>query len=126
MKTRPDKEIAYKEYVEVNSKDDYSRAVVTFAESWASMMEGGMLALGMDPDEFINLYAKSFSHNTDTEGITGFMYGGAAWTLGEYWIHGEILRKWHNLDTQIGDEGEAANRKGTTLNPALMMIEEDG
>ena len=38
-------------------------------------------------------------------GITGFMYGAAVSTLARVWIHGEALRLWHNLKTQIGDEG---------------------
>ena len=53
--------------------------------------------------------AKETSHQTDTDGITGFMYGCAAQALAHYWVHGEALRRWHNLDTQITDEGEKAN-----------------
>lgn len=36
--------------------------------------------------------------------------------------HGEELRRWHNLDTQIGDEGEKANKGKGVLNPAIMKI----
>jgi hypothetical protein len=36
---------------------------------------------------------------------------------------GEELRRWHNKDVQIGDEGEKANETpGAVLNPALLTI----
>jgi len=34
------------------------------------------------------------------------MYGAAVAILSKVWKHGEELRRWHNLKTQIGDEGE--------------------
>jgi hypothetical protein len=34
----------------------------------------------------------------------------------------EELRRWHNLRTQIGDEGEKANEDGGVLNPALLRV----
>ena len=67
--------------------------------------------------------AKKTSHSADTEGITGFMYGVAVSVLAACWTHGEELRRWHNLDTAIGMEGEAANELGGVLNPALLNIE---
>ena len=68
--------------------------------------------------------AKETSHEANTEGITGFMYGCAVSMLSELWEHSEALRQWHKLDTQIGDEGEKANESGGTLNPAVMQIGE--
>jgi len=51
------------------------------------------------------------------------MYGWAVSFLASFWKYGEELRRWHNLDTQLGDEGEQANKeKGATLNPALLSI----
>jgi hypothetical protein len=38
------------------------------------------------------------------------------------WKHGEALRLWHNLKTQIRDEGEKANESGGVLNPACLSI----
>lgn len=66
--------------------------------------------------------AKAASHEADVEAITGFMYGCAVSILAKAWKHGDELRRWHNLDTQIGTEGEAANASGGTLNPALLTI----
>ena len=42
--------------------------------------------------------------------------------LSQVWEHGEELRRWHNLDTQIHDEGEKANDEGSVLNPALLGV----
>jgi hypothetical protein len=76
----------------------------------------------MDAGESLEACAKRASHEADTEGITGFMYGAAVSTLAQAWVHGDRLRRWHNLDVQIGNEGEKANESGGTLNPALMNI----
>lgn len=64
----------------------------------------------------------SHVYSSHTEGITGFMYGCAVSALAHFWAHGEALRRWHNLDTQIGTEGEKANESGGVLNPALLNI----
>jgi len=50
------------------------------------------------------------------------MYGCAVVILSKCWEHGEALRRWHNKDTQIGDEGDRANESGGVLNPALLSI----
>jgi hypothetical protein len=66
--------------------------------------------------------AQRASHLADDEGITGFMYGCAVSILSKVWQYGEDLRRWHNIDTQIGTEGEKANESGGVLNPALLSI----
>ena len=66
--------------------------------------------------------AKESEREADTEGITGFMYGAAVSTLTSVWEHGEKLRLWHNIGTQIHDEGEKANADGKVLNPAILNI----
>jgi len=90
---------------------------MTYAERWARMMEARM-AKG----ERIADIADECSHLADEEGITGFMYGAAVSTLAAVWKHGEALRMWHNLKTQIRDEGEKANESGGVLNPACLSI----
>lgn len=99
------------------NKDGYGAAVMTYAERWARLMEARM-AKG----ELIADIADECSHLADEEGITGFQYGCAVSTLAHVWIHGEALRLWHNLHTQIGSEGKAANDSGGVLNPALLSI----
>jgi len=110
------KEDEYKEWRNKNT-DSYGRACFDYAERWADLMEKEMAA-----GEKLEDIAKQTSHEANTEGITGFMYGAAVGILAEAWVYGEALRRWHNLEIQIGDEGERANEKGTVLNPALLTI----
>ena len=77
----------------------------------------------MEKGEKLEDVANECSNEADTEGITGFMYGAAVSVLASCWEHGEELRRWHNLKTQIRDEGEKANESGGVLNPALLNIE---
>lgn len=102
--------------VEINS-DGYGSGVIRFAERWARLMEG-RLAAGITVENC----ADECSRTADNEGITGFMYGCAVGILSKVWAHGEELRSWHNLKTQIGTEGEKANENGGVLNPALLSI----
>ena len=98
--------------------EPYGHRVMTYAEDWANAMERE-IAKGRTVEEC----AEATSHEADTDGITGFMYGAAVSTLAAVWGHGEALRRWHNLLTQLGHEGERANESGGTLNPALLNIE---
>jgi hypothetical protein len=97
--------------------DPYGRGIIRFAEAWAELMEKRM-GEGLNVEDV----AKQASYDADTEGITGFMYGAAVAVLTKYWTFGEQLRRWHNIDTQIGDEGEKANESGGVLNPAMLSI----
>ena len=116
MKILSNKEIEYKDWYDKND-DPYGKACLIFAERWAELMEEA-IAKG----EKLELVAKQLSHDADEEGITGFMYGMAVSILSSVWIHGEKLRIWHNLNTQISNEGEKANESGKVLNPALLNI----
>lgn len=108
---------AWDKYVKANT-DPYSKACMDYARRWADLMEA-RLATGAELEQI----AKSASHEADTEGITGFMYGAAVSMLAQCWEHGETLRLWHNLKTQIKDEGEKANANpGAVLNPALLNM----
>jgi hypothetical protein len=82
-----------------------------------------MMEAAMGKGEKLEDMAKKLSHEADKEGLTGFMYGMAVSILSKTWKYGEELRIWHNLDRQIGTEGERANKKGTVLNPALLNVE---
>lgn len=99
--------------------DPYGSGVIRFAAKWANLMEqrlGGDLKVAD--------VAKVTSHEADDEGITGFMYGCAVSILSKAWAHGDELRRWHNLDTQMGTEGERANETGKVLNPAILVCGE--
>ena len=118
MKIKAGTEEKYAVYKAKNSNDGFSAGVVSYGEAWANLMETEMAE-----GKTIAECAKKTSHEADTDGITGFMYGCAVSALAHFWEHGEELRRWHNLDTQIGDEGEKANESGGTLNPALLNIQ---
>lgn len=106
----------WKKACEAN-RDGYGGAVMTYAERWARMME-----VRMAKGERIADIAEECSFLADQEGITGFMYGCAVSTLAHVWVHGEALRLWHNLKTQIRDEGQRANESGGVLNPAVLSL----
>jgi hypothetical protein len=109
-----DKEADWRTFAEAN-QDPYGSAVVRFADKWARLMQVRLRAGGK-----LDEIADAASHDADDEGITGFMYGCAVSLLSRCWERGEALRQWHNLKTQIGDEGERANESGGVLNPALL------
>ena len=58
--------------------------------------------------------ADKCSHEADTEGITGFMYGCAMIILAQCWKYGEYLRKWHNKE--YGYDGDGV------VNPAIIGV----
>lgn len=97
--------------------DPYGAAIIRYAARWAHLMEKRI----SDGSELEDI-AEASSFEANKEGVTGFMYGCAVSILSEVWTHGEELRRWHNLDTQIGAEGEKANEAGGVLNPALLSI----
>lgn len=109
--SEPDK---WQEFKNANT-DPYGGAVVTYSERWARLMQ-----VELAQGKTLADVAYKCSRDADLEGITGFMYGCAVSTLAQCWIHGEELRRWHNKDTQIGTEGDAANESGGVLNPAML------
>ncbi len=112
------KRLAFNKAVRVNSADGYSAATINYAIAWAVAMQQALRKGKKIAD-----VAEELSHEVDYERITAFMYGWAVSFLASFWKYGEELRRWHNLDTQLGDEGEQANKeKGATLNPALLSI----
>ncbi len=118
MQIKIDKQAEYAAYRETNTQDFHTTGVVTFLEKWAALMEERISAGATVAD-----CAKDTSNLADADlGISGFMYGCAVSALATFWEHGEALRRWHNLDTQIGTEGVAANESGGALNPALLTI----
>lgn len=99
------------------NQDPYGAEIYRYAEAWADVMEARL-----EDGVTVADCAEVASHETDVSGLTGFMYGAAVSILSGCWEHGEELRRWHNLATQIGTEGEDANESGGVLNPALINI----
>ncbi len=99
------------------NSDPYGGRCVRFAEEWARLMQT-RIANG----ETVSECAEELSRLADDDGITGFMYGASVSMLAKCWKHGEELRIWHNKETQIGTEGDAANQNDGVLNPAVFSI----
>lgn len=87
MKVKPGKEQEYNHFVEMNSKDFYSKGVIDFMHRWANLMEQ-KLAEGARLEDI----SETTSYTADTDGITGFMFHAAAGALYEYWEYGDELR----------------------------------
>lgn len=109
MKIKNGKEKDYEEFVKVNSSDGYSYAVVKYMNKWAELMESKI-----DAGEQLENIANKTSHEADTEGITGFMYGCAVNALSQFWEYGDKLRKWHNKQYNYNGDG--------TVNPAILTV----
>jgi hypothetical protein len=104
----------------------YGATVVIAAGRWMDAMEE-LLADGDHPAWTVADIADACFRDVDAGlgrfGLTGFQYGVAVHILADVWEYGEELRRWHNLATQIHDEGERANETGGVLNPALLTFE---
>lgn len=99
-----------------NNKDGYGSAIYSFAESWAKLMQYEINRLGLTNVNVSVLatFADHTSHEADTDGLTGFMYGAAVSVLSKTWKHGEALRKWHNKE--YNPEGDGV------VNPAILTL----
>lgn len=92
----------------VNS-DCYGKAIMDYAERWALLMQ-----LEIANGKEIKDIAGKTSHEADTDGLTGSMYGAAVMELSSCWKYGEELRKWHNKEYDHEGEG--------IVNPAILTI----
>jgi hypothetical protein len=101
-----------------NRDGGYGEAVLDFAEKWADLME-----IRIGNGEELESVAKETSFQASKElGLSGFQYNAGVVMLVGCWKYGEELRIWHNLDTQISDEGERANESGGVLNGAILNL----
>lgn len=107
------KEKEYKDWLDKNT-DPYGRTCFTYAERWAEMIENLIESSTDEPMKVIVNNADRLSHEADTEGITGFMYGCAVSILSQCWKYGEELRKWHNKEYNYEGDG--------VVNPAVLNI----
>lgn len=82
-----------------NNQYGYGWGVIAYAERWARLMQ-----VEINAGKKLEDIADTTSREADIDGITGFMHGAAVSVLATSWVHGEQLRRWHNLDTQIGNE----------------------
>lgn len=78
------------------SQDPYAARCYSYAEAWADLMEK-RLTLGQTVEQC----AEETSREADTDRIIRFIPDIAISLLAQCWEHGEELRRWHNLKTQI-------------------------
>ena len=99
-----------------NNKSDYGGCCVNVARRVMELLdeEPG----DFDCHEIICLADR----DVQAGGITGFMAEAVASMVSKCHSRGEEFRRKWNLDTQIGDKGEKANKSGGVLNPALLNI----
>lgn len=120
MKIKPGLEDMWKSAISIgpDSPEDvpgtkgYAQAIVDFTIRWADLMESAI-----EKGTPLEKCAEKLSHDADTDGITGNMYGMAVHLLSTYWVHGDTLRVWHNAKYNVG-----AEEKGT-VNPAVFTME---
>lgn len=108
MQIKSGLEQEFKTAKEKNS-DPYGACGYRYLQKWAELMEEKIVA-----GNKLKEIADKASHEADTEGITGFMYGCAVSTLAHFWVHGEELKKWHNKEHDYEGEG--------VVNPAILSI----
>ncbi len=101
--------------------DTYGGSVHFFAELWALLMEAE-IANGKELEAVADECSRRANEIMGRYSMTGFQYGCAVSVLAGAWDHGEALRKWHNLEMQVDNEGERANKSGGVLNPALLCV----
>ena len=98
------------ETAKANNRDPYGGQVVIATEAIGKALDDG-------------LSVKEAHDKMHGFGLTGFMAGCVAQWIAHFHPRGEEYRQWWNLENQIRDEGEKANKGKGVLNPALMTIE---
>lgn len=114
MKIKAGLEKEWEEAKLKNSEDFYSKGVLDFTERWVDLMEKKVGQGSIIKDIF-----KDTSHEADTDGITGFMYGAAASMISYFWAYGDEFRTAYNADFGVGPEETG------TVNPAVVTIAGD-
>jgi hypothetical protein len=116
-------EARWKELREINDTNFYGKAIADYVERWAELMEEKIVGNCNGVFPFlkgdIKVVVEDTSHKADTEGITGAQYGIAVQVMGEVWLYGDALRRWHNGEFGVSDE----QADGRTVNPALLTID---
>ena len=116
LKQIPDDSIK-DEYQDVDQLNDSDKNVIKEALDLRDRYGGTVDVIGFGPlstEDVMKVIvdnADKLSHEADTEGITGYMYGCAVSILSQCWKYGEYLRKWHNKEYNYDGDG--------VVNPAI-------
>jgi len=106
---------AWDENVKINT-DSYGKACVDVARQVMEILDEGK-------DFDCHKIICQAEDDIGGDGITGFMAGCVASMISQCHSRGEEFRKKWNIDNQIQNEGEKANKSGGVLNPAILTIE---
>jgi len=77
------------------SRSAMNRRCLTYANDWAVLMERQLCGRNPDPVKDAELI-QTASDLADTDGISGSMFHIATNILVGVWVHGDVLREWHN------------------------------
>lgn len=106
----------WEEWVKINAKDPYSKCCTDIAKKVMELLDDN------DHEQFNANDIVGEADRLLDAGITGFMSGCVAQMVSKCHSRGEEFRKKWNTETQIGDEGDEANKGKGILNPALLSI----
>lgn len=104
MKIKQDLVESYAVYVEENSKDPYSKEVVTRGEMFGNAIDGG------------KSFEEAESIMVKDSGLTGFMVGALMSACSRYHERGDEIKEWWNKRS-----GGEPDENGVN-NPAIMTI----
>lgn len=93
---REGKEKNFQNYIDLNSFDDYGKAIIDFSIRWAQLLEQAIYSSEQLAEQVIKERASDLSLQADTEGISGFMFECAIAGLAHYWKYGAELADWYN------------------------------
>ncbi len=108
----------WEEWVKINSNDDYSLGVVTYAKRWAKYMQHLM----RKHNKAVKDIAEQTRIICDIDGVTGFMYSHAVGALAQFWKYGDELRQWHNKQWRCEDCEDVVNISVITEHPDVEHV----
>lgn len=97
-------ELAWRRALNATQSDWERREATRYGARWANLIETEM-AKGARLEDV----ASEMSNLARIEGVSFFWHPWTVALLAKVWVHGEQLRRWHNVSRQKGDEGERAN-----------------
>jgi hypothetical protein len=107
MRIKPEKQEAYNKYVEINTPDIYSKAVIDAGEAFGNAVDEGK---SFDEADVIM--------SSTVTGMTGYMAGAAMSALVNFHLRGQEIKEWWNK--KWGGTGQ----EGGVVNPAIINIKE--
>ncbi|MFH0905233.1 MAG: hypothetical protein V1826_00720 [bacterium] len=112
-------EKGWEAYKKRHSGDELSLLCFDYAECWARFIQKG-LAEGRSLAEIADECQRKAHQLYGRDLSGGAMSCGVIPLLVKLWDYGEDFRRWHNRQTQVGREGEHANKTGGILDASVI------